>query len=165
MYFFITLFISLIMFVIGICFTIGFMKKDIERYYILSEVKAEINDVLYAWLQNKIEGRKYENYFKKHDYNSIAVYGFGDLGTKFVDDLVAEGLGNTIACIIDKDAADIEDDFKIVTPDERIDDVDAIVVTPIQFYTEIKRDLSHKVDCDIVSLEELIYEIGILYEV
>ncbi len=36
--------------------------------------------------------------------------------------------------------------------------VDAIVVTAITFYDEIKEELSRKIDCPIISLEDILYE-------
>ena len=37
--------------------------------------------------------------------------------------------------------------------------VDAIVVTAITFFDEIKEKLSEKIDCPIISLEDILYEV------
>ena len=41
-------------------------------------------------------------------------------------------------------------------PEEVLKDVDAIIVTPIFYFEEIKRKLSAKVRCPIISLEDII---------
>ena len=60
---------------------------------------------------------------------------------------------------IDKRAENIYADFDIVTPDSQLDKVDAIVVTSITFFDEIEEMLSVKIDCPIISLEDVLYQV------
>ena len=41
--------------------------------------------------------------------------------------------------------------------DDELEEVDAIVVTPISAFGEIKQTLEKKVDCPIISLEDVLY--------
>lgn len=47
----------------------------------------------------------------------------------------------------------------MILPGENMPEVDAIVVTPIYYYYEIQEMLSSKVDCKIISLEDILNEI------
>ena len=47
----------------------------------------------------------------------------------------------------------------IVSPEDDLETVDVIVVTAITFYEEVKEQLSEKLDCPIISLEDILYEI------
>lgn len=47
----------------------------------------------------------------------------------------------------------------MVTPDCYLDTVDAIVVTSITFFEEIEEMLKEKVDCPIISLDDILYEV------
>ena len=60
---------------------------------------------------------------------------------------------------IDKNADKIYADFLIVTPDSELEEVDAVVVTSITFFEEIEEALSVKVDCPILSLEDILYQV------
>ena len=43
--------------------------------------------------------------------------------------------------------------------DDDLEEVDAVVVTAITFFDEIEEKLSQKIDCPIISLEDILYEI------
>ena len=60
---------------------------------------------------------------------------------------------------IDKNADMIYANVDVVTPDDELEPVDVIVVTAIYYFDEIEEDLSEKVDCPIISLEDILYEI------
>ena len=65
----------------------------------------------------------------------------------------------TIAYGIDKNADSIYADVDIVSMDDNLETVDAVVVTAITFFDEIEEQLSAKMDCPILSLEDILYEI------
>ena len=43
--------------------------------------------------------------------------------------------------------------------EDTLDDVDAIVVTAVTFFDEIEDELHKKVNCPILSLEDILYEV------
>ena len=74
---------------------------------------------------------------------------------------IVEELKNSnieIAYGIDKNASGIYTDINMVTPEENLEKVDAIIVTPVFFFDEIEEELSKKIDCPIISLEDILYE-------
>ena len=60
---------------------------------------------------------------------------------------------------IDKKADSIYLDKKILTVEDELEEVDVIVVTAITFFDEIEKTLKNKVECPIISLEDILYEI------
>jgi hypothetical protein len=60
--------------------------------------------------------------------------------------------------IVDRNANNIIADVPTFTPDGDLPEVDVVVVTAIQFFDEIKKDMSEKYHCPIVSLEDVVYE-------
>lgn len=60
---------------------------------------------------------------------------------------------------VDKNADRIFADVDVLTPDERLPEVDAVIVTPITFFDEIEDCLSEKLDCPILSMEDILYEV------
>ncbi len=109
------------------------------------------------WVKVKQDGKNLASYFEKNGYKKIAVYGMSYAGETLVDELKDTDI--TIAYGIDQKADTIYADLDIVTMDDSFEDVDAVVVTAITFFDEIEEKLSEKLDCPIISLEDVLYEI------
>lgn len=117
----------------------------------------ELYMALDQWLKIRQEGKTLAEYFKKNEYKTVAVYGMKELGERLCDEL--KGTGITVSYAIDKNADSIYADVDIVTPDDELEPVDVIVVTAITFFDEIDEMLSEKVDCPVISLEDILYEV------
>ena len=50
-------------------------------------------------------------------------------------------------------------DLDVVTIDDELARVDAIVVTAVTFFDAIEEQLLNKIDCPILSLEDVLYEV------
>lgn len=109
------------------------------------------------WVKIKQEGKNLSSYFEKEGYREIAIYGMHYAGETLAAEL--ENSNVKVKYGIDKNADKLYADFDIVYPDAPLDEVDAIVVTPITFFNEIEQILSDKIDCPIVSLEDVFYQI------
>lgn len=108
------------------------------------------------WVKIKQEGRNLASYFDKQDYKRIAIYGVSYAGETLIDEL--KGTDIIIAYGIDKNADSIYADVDIVSMEDVLDEVDAVVVTAITFFDEIETKLSEKLDCPILSLEDILYD-------
>ncbi len=109
------------------------------------------------WVRIKQEGKNLASYLEKNNYKKIAIYGMSFAGETLVEEL--KGTDITIAYGIDKKADSIYADLNIVSMEDDLEEVDAVVVTAITFFDEIEGQLSNKVDCPIISLEDILYEI------
>ena len=114
-------------------------------------------NVFDRWLQIRQEGRTLAEYFMKHNYKTVAIYGMKELGERLIDELKDSDI--TVGYAIDKSADEIYADVDIVTPDDELEPVDVIVVTAIYYFDEIADMLSEKVDYPVVSLEDIVYEL------
>ena len=126
----------------------------------MAEGHAKVHELYMAfdqWLRLRQEGKTLVEYFKQNDYKTMAIYGMKELGERLYDEL--EGSGVTVKYVIDKNADAICAEVDVVTPDQKLEDVDVIVVTAIYYFDEIEEMLSEKIDCPIVSLEDILYEI------
>lgn len=138
-------------------------KKSIEKLNTMKERFKEYYTVTNQWIHNKNEGRSLINYFKENNYNTIAIYGMGELGTRLYEELKDSDI--KIAYFIDKNADEIYygvDEITTVGLDDMDsqEKVDAIVVTPFYDFDEIEEKLQeYDMESDIISLEDIIYEI------
>lgn len=109
------------------------------------------------WVKVKQEGKDLTSYFEANGYKKIAVYGMSYVGETFVDEL--KGTDVEIAYGIDKNADGIYADIDIVSAEDELQNVDAVVVTAITYFNEIEDMLKEKLDCPIISLEDVLYEV------
>lgn len=131
-----------------------------KRINELTEGHLKVHELYMAfdqWLRVRQEGKTLVEYFERQGYKTVAIYGMKELGERLYDEL--QGSGITVKYIIDKNADSIYADVEVVTPDEKLEPVDVIVVTAIYYYDEIEEMLSDKVDYPIVSLEDILYEV------
>lgn len=109
------------------------------------------------WVKVKQSGKNLAAYFEQNGYRKIAVYGMSYAGETLLEEL--HGSSIEVAYGIDKRADNIYADVDIVTIDDQLGDVDAIVVTAVTFFDEIEEALSEKTDCPVISLEDILYEV------
>lgn len=123
----------------------------------MSEKHLALFLMMNQWVAVKQEGKNLADYFEKQGYKSIAIYGMSYVGERLFEEL--KGSDIQVQYGIDKNADNIYMDVDIVTMEDELKPVDAIVVTPIFFFDEIEEELSKKTDCPIVSLEDILYEV------
>lgn len=109
------------------------------------------------WTQIHQEGKSLKEYFQQYNYKSVAIYGMKELGERLYDEL--KGSDIEVAYIIDKNADTIYAEVDVVEPGEKLAPVDVIVVTAIYYFDEIEEMLSKKVQCPVISLEDILYEV------
>ena len=121
--------------------------KKFKMYYTLYD----------EWLCAKQLGFNMENWFIERGYTQIAIYGMGGLGTRLLKEL-ENGLVEVVYGI-DQSCYGEYETFKIYQPSDKLPEVDAIVVTSVSAYLEIKEKLCQSVSCPIINIENCIYDI------
>lgn len=83
----------------------------------------------------------------------------GYAGNRLFDDL--KGTGIEIAYVVDRKMDRISAETKLISKEEIPwqPEVDAIIVTAITFFDDIEEELCNMVECPIISLEDIIYEL------
>lgn len=145
--------------VIGI---ISFLIIRLQQKCINSwKTAAAKNRALYMlmerWTNIKQEGKNLQTYFIKNKYNKIAIYGMGDVGLRLRKELKHSEV--EVLYGIDRNAGNIHSDIKIITIDDDLSVVDAVVVTFMDGFDEVFDVLSKKINCPIVAIEDILNEI------
>ena len=153
--------ISILSAVTGAAFGAGAVGKitsgKISKAENMSNKHLSLFLMMNQWVKVKQQGKNLASYFEKNGYQTIAVYGMSYAG----ETLVAELAGSSIKIKygIDKNAGAIYADLDVVTIDDELARVDAIVVTAVTFFDAIEEQLLNKIDCPILSLEDVLYEV------
>lgn len=131
--------------------------EETEKVRAMSNKHLDLFLMMNQWVKVKQEGKNLSEYFEKNGYHKIAIYGMSYAGETLVDELA--GTKTEVAYGIDRNADSIYSDLDIVSMDDDLAEVDAVVVTAISFFDEIEEKLSGKMDCPIISLEDILCEV------
>lgn len=121
----------------------GFVEKYNRQYHLL-----------HRWMKAKESGVGLEKLFHSKGWDSIAIYGAGELGQHLVAEF--DNTNIKIKCVIDKKRREI-DGILSLSLDDDIPEVDVLIVTPVFAFREISKDMSNRVRCAIVSLESIFF--------
>lgn len=133
------------------------LSKDVKGERGYAQKHLMIMQMFNQWLINKQEGKKLASFFEDNNYKSIAIYGMSYLGERLVDEL--KGSGIEVKYAIDKNAANIYADVEVKRPTDNLPGVDAVVVTAVYYFNEIEGELVELVDCPVISLEDVLFEV------
>ena len=109
------------------------------------------------WVKLKQQGKNLSSYFEEKGYTKIAIYGMSYAGETLLDEL--SGTPTQVVYGIDQRADKLYAEVDIVRMEDTLKEVDAIIVTAITFFDEIENELNKKIDCPIISLEDVLYEV------
>lgn len=132
------------------------LGKRVDEERNLARKHLAMFQMMNQWVKIKQNGKNVSSYFEQEGYREIAIYGMHFVGETLVEELMGSSIA--IKYGIDKNANKICADFEIVTPDSSLKYVDAIIVTAITCFDEIEEFLKEKVNCPIISLEDIIWQ-------
>lgn len=133
------------------------MSKTIRKTQDMSSKHLALFQMMNQWVKVKQEGKNLSEYFEKNGYQNIAIYGMSFAGETLLSEL--RDTNTNVAYGIDRNADALYLDIDIYNVDDDLKDVDAVVVTAITFFDEIEGNLSGKISCPIISLEDVLYEV------
>lgn len=111
--------------------------------------------VLTRWMKLKMCGTNMADVLRGEGYRKIAIYGYAEIGQLLCRELCQEGF--EVSYIMDKKV--VESGYKgipVYYPKAGLPEVDAVVVTAVYYYDDIRADLSGMGFGSLVSFRELI---------
>lgn len=130
---------------------------ELEKAKNMSDKHLALFLMMNQWVKVKQEGKSPVTYLEKNDYKKIAIYGMSYAGETLLEEFRDSEVA--VAYAIDRNADGIYTDVDVVSMEDELAPVDAVVVTAIAFFDEIEEKLSEKLDCPILSLEDILYEV------
>lgn len=111
--------------------------------------------ILTRWMDWKIAGKRIADVLLKQNWKRIAVYGYAELGQLLCREL-AEGEVH-VSYLLDKRVADSGiKNLPVYIPQSGLPQVDAVVVTAVYYFDEIKEELSKMGYRNIISFRTLL---------
>ena len=124
-------------------------RKDAAKYLTLFR---GINQ----YLVTKQMDKHIKTYFVENGMTKVALYGMSHIAQRIIDDL--SGSEIQVVYGIDQRADRITSDVKIYKPTESLPETDVIVVTAYDFDI-IAEALQDKVECPIISYEDIVFNL------
>lgn len=153
---FIAMFGTLVGGIIGAVIVGRVSAKVIKEKQIYANKHLAMFMTMNQWIKIKQEGKSFTEYLKKKNIKTIAIYGMSYMGQS----LLAELKDSDIKVLygIDKMADSIYSDIDVYTPEIQFPKVDGVIVTSVYYFDEIEKILNAKMDCPILSLEDIVYD-------
>ncbi len=154
-------FIAAISTVIGAAAGVVAVEKSkgdqLKSAWVMSTKHLALFRMMNQWVRVKQEGKNLSDYFERTGYKNIAVYGMSYAGETLLVELKDTNI--RVVYGIDQKADFIYEDIDVFTMEDDLQQVDAVVVTAITFFDEIEKKLLEKMDCPIISLEDILFEV------
>ncbi len=131
-------------------------QKCIDRWKEEASKQRAMFLVMNQWTNVKQANRNLEEYFLKNELRKIAIYGMGLMGQQLIKELKDSSIETAYG--IDRNSDGIVSGIKVVTMDEELADVDAVVVTVLKEFDEIRDALTKKLNCSVVAIEDILNE-------
>lgn len=129
-------------------------KGEIKRWKDSSDKYYLYTNILSYWLKNKQMGKTIADYLLRQGIKRVAVYGMGFAGERLLDELKDSSV--EVVCGIDQNADTIWADVEVYSLNEKLPEVDAVIVTAIHYFDSIERNLKAKTSSRILSLEDIL---------
>ena len=130
-------------------------KKRRELDYCRQKVDKALREMklFEQWLLVKQDGKQISDYFQKKAINTI-----GNIGERLYDELKDQN--GIVKYAVDQKGKRICSEIEVHPGVDigRMEKVDAIVVTTVHCFEEVKKNISEMTDIPVLSLEEILYE-------
>lgn len=145
----------IVSFLCGIAIAIGSSKVMIKKNKEKSDKYERLFQLYESWLTLRQRGETLENYFKRNSMHKVAVYGYGATGRTLVKELAQSSI--KVEYIVDKKKAVKTEGICLYHPDDKLPDVDVMVITPLAEGREIKEALQDKFRGNLILIEDILY--------
>lgn len=126
-------------------------EKDLQKYI-------QFYRVLIRWIKSIQEGYSIVDYLNKKGITCVAIYGYSDLGKLLHKELMRSNI--RVEAILDKrDIGDAMDGIPVMSPLKYHMKADAILVTAIFYFDEIKQELQNMGFLNVISLEKILEDL------
>lgn len=132
-------------------------EKEIYNQREMSNKHLTLYTLMDSWVEKKQNGKNLSDYFTKRGYKKIAIYGMSYAGERLVKELSQSEI--KVCYGIDRNADGIYSETPVYSLNDNLEEVDAVVITAVYFYSEIREQIKNYFDCPIVSLEDVVYDI------
>ena len=113
-----------------------------------------MNRLYSLWERGKGSEKQLKEFFCKYNIESVAIYGMGKAGKMLYDEIKKTSV--EVRYAIDQKADRKYKDLQVISPQSDLPEVDLVIITVIYEYNAIARELRKKMNCLLLSLEQIL---------
>lgn len=129
--------------------------QEVKKLFVQERKNRFMYEFMNRWLLLKQKGVDLSSFFVRQGIHSIAIYGIDHMGQRLYDEL--KGSSIRVAYAIDRNSRNLDWEIPVFCPDDPLEDVDAVVITPLFDFMDIKAALERKMDCRMLFIEEILF--------
>ena len=129
-------------------------KIDVANRVMIDDKYIAMYTLMKTWFKKEQLGLHLIDELTNLCFNHIAIYGYGEIGKILEKNLVGSSV--TVDYIIDKDADYFFSDVAVFRPNDELPSTDAIIVSAVYYYDEIRKTLKQHTGIPIYSLLDLV---------
>ena len=114
--------------------------------------------VMLDWMKFRNQGIGLSKFFEKKNYFNVAIYGMGYIGECIYDELRESSI--SVKYGIDKTAVDFKGELSVFRVQDKLEPVDAVVLTIAgdkDLYTKL---IKGKLDCPVWGVSEILLDLA-----
>ena len=116
--------------------------------------KDQIIELYERWIKTSNINGGIAEFISNNKFKRVAIYGMSSLGRSLYTELRKHGI--EIAYVIDRRKNVLCEGCTVYTLQDDLPNVDLIIVTAITYYDEIASMLGERIDCALLSLEDIV---------
>ena len=129
--------------------------EKVKQLFIQEKKEYFLCKFMNRWLFLKQRGINLSTFFVRQKIQSVAIYGIHYVGERLYDELKESE--TEVKYAIDRNPRECKWGISVFHPDDELESVEAVIITPIFDYLEIKAELSTKLDCPVFSIEDVLF--------
>ena len=129
--------------------------EEVKKLFVQARKEHFSYEFMNQWLLLKQRGICLSAFFVRKGIQSVAIYGMHYMGQRLYDELKESEIAVMYA--IDRNPIKRDWSIPVLYPDNDLKKVDAVVITPIFDFLEIKDSLSAKLNCPMFSIEDILF--------
>lgn len=129
-------------------------NQVIERLLETIKKNNKIVDVYERWMRLETRSGGVYQFILDNGFRKVAIYGMGNLGRSLCDELSHNQV--EVVYVIDKNKSINCSGYQCYTMQDELPEADVVIITPITYFEEISKELSKKLTCPLLSLDDII---------
>lgn len=129
--------------------------EEVKALFIQQRKDHIMYEFMNQWLLLKQRGADFSSFFTDKGIRTIAVYGIHYMGERLYDELRDSKV--KIIYAVDRNYKEAQWEIPVFHPDTVLPAVDAVVITPVFDFLEIRDKLSEKLNCPMFFIEDVLF--------
>lgn len=129
--------------------------QEVKKLFVQERKNHFMYEFMNRWLLLKQKGIELSSFFTRQKIYSVAIYGIDHMGQRLYDELKESPI--RVVYAIDRNPRKLDWEIPVYCSDDSLENVDAVVITPIFDFMDIQKTLGMKLKCKMIFIEDILF--------